>query len=88
MPVESVSKYKYGFVLMDNYPQASWMLQLRAKSDVLIKFKKWVNLMENSTENRVRMVMFNNAKEFVAGWMKELCDEHSIWIILLNSIAE
>ena len=31
MPVESVSKYKYSFVLMDDYSRASWVLLLRAK---------------------------------------------------------
>jgi len=95
MPIESVSKYKYGFVLMDNYSQASWVLLLRAKLDVPIKFEKWVNLMENSTKKRVRTVMFDNAKEFIARRMKELCNECGIRIILLvpyspslNGIAE
>ena len=32
MPVESVSKCKYGFVLMDDYTRASWVLLLKAKS--------------------------------------------------------
>ena len=45
------------------------------KSDPLIEFGKWVNLMENGTDKNVRMVIFDNAKELVAGWMKELCDE-------------
>jgi len=52
------------------------------KSNALIKFGKWVNLMENGTDKNVRMVIFDNAKELVARRMKELCDEHSIWIIL------
>jgi len=51
------------------------------KSDPLIEFGKWVNLMENSTDKNIRMVIFDNVKEPVARWMKELCDEHSIWII-------
>jgi len=38
----------------------------RVKSNALIKFGKWVNLMENSTNEKVRMVMFDNAKELVA----------------------
>jgi len=38
----------------------------RVKSDPLIKFGKWVNLMENGADETVRTVMFNNAKEPVA----------------------
>jgi len=64
------------------------------KLNALIEFGKWVNLMENSTDKNVRMVIFDNVKELVAGQMKELCNKHSIQIILLvlyspspNSIA-
>jgi len=66
----------------------------RVKSDPLIEFRKWVNLMENGTDKNVRTVIFDNAKELVTGRMKELCDECGIWIILLvpyspppNSVA-
>jgi len=55
----------------------------RVKSDPLIEFRKWVNLMENGTDKNVRMVIFNNAKELVAGQMKELCNKRGIWIISL-----
>jgi len=37
--------------------------------------------MENGTNKKVRMVIFKNAKELVAGRMKELCDKHGIQII-------
>jgi len=55
----------------------------RVKLNALIEFRKWVNLMENGTDKNIRTVIFNNAKELVAGQMKELCNEHGIWIILL-----
>jgi len=54
----------------------------RVKLNAPIEFGKWVNLMENGTDKNVRTVIFDNAKELVAGRMKELCDEHGIWIIL------
>ena len=38
----------------------------KVKSNAPIKFGKWVNLMENSANKKVRMVMFDNAKELVA----------------------
>ena len=37
----------------------------RVKSNAPIEFGKWVNLMENSTDEKVRTVMFDNAKELV-----------------------
>jgi len=38
----------------------------RVKLNALIEFGKWVNLMENDTDEKVRMVMFDNVKELVA----------------------
>jgi len=38
----------------------------RVKLNALIESGKWVNLMENSANKKVRMVMFDNAKELVA----------------------
>jgi len=37
----------------------------RVKLNAPIKFRKWVNLMENSADEKVRTVMFGNAKELV-----------------------
>jgi len=37
----------------------------RVKSNAPIKFGKWVNLMENGADEKVRTVMFDNAKELV-----------------------
>ena len=51
------------------------------KLNALIKFGKWANLMENSTDKNIRTVIFDNAKGLVARQMKELCNEHNIWII-------
>jgi len=53
----------------------------RVKSNAPIEFGKWVNLMENGTDENIRTVIFDNAKELVAGRMKELCDERGIQII-------
>jgi hypothetical protein len=39
MPVESVGHCKYGFILVDDYSRASWVLPLRAKSDAPTAFE-------------------------------------------------
>jgi transposase InsO family protein len=79
---------------MDDYSQASWVF-LRAKSDAPVEFEKWATMMQKGTGRTIRTVMFDNAREFVAGRMREFCDEHGIQIITLtpyspssNGIAE
>ena len=78
MPVESVSRCKYRFVLMDDYSRASWVLPLRAKSDAPAEFEVWAANMENGTGSTIKAVMFDNAKELVVGRMKEYCEHKGI----------
>ena len=80
MPVESVGRCKYGFVLMDDYSRASWVLPSRAKSDAPAAFEAWAAKMENGTDSTIKAVMFDNAREFIAGRMKEFCDQKGIRI--------
>jgi len=74
IPVESIGHCKYGFVLMDDYWHASLVRPLRAKSDAPAEFEIWAAKMENGTENTIKAIMFDNAKEPVAGRMKEYCE--------------
>jgi len=80
---------------MDDYSRASWVLPLRAKLDAPVEFEKWAAMMQNGTGKTIRTVMFDNAKEFVAGKMREFCNERRIRIITsvpyspsYNGIAE
>jgi hypothetical protein len=57
------------------------VLLLRAKSDVLIEFEKWLNLWQNGTGQSVRTGIFDKPKELKAGRMKEMHGERGIWII-------
>ena len=80
MPLESISCCKYRFVLMDNYSCASWVLPLRVKSNVPTEFEVWAKKMENGTGSMIKAIMFDNAKELVAGRMKEYCEHKGIQI--------
>jgi hypothetical protein len=81
MPVESVSRCKYGFILVDDYSRAGWVLPLRAKSDAPVEFEKWATMIQNGAGRTIKAVIFDNAREFVAGRMSEYCAQQGIWII-------
>ena len=53
MPVVSVSRRKYGFVVMDEYSPASLVLPFRAKSDAPAELEGWAAKMENATKSHV-----------------------------------
>ena len=80
MLVESISRCKYRFVLMDNYLHVSWVLPLRAKSDTPAEFEVWATKMENGMESMIKAVMFDNARELILGRMKEYCEQKGIHI--------
>ena len=56
---------------MDYCSRASWVLPWRAKSDAPAEFEVWAAKMENGMGSTIKAVMFDNAKELVAGRMKE-----------------
>ena len=53
MPVQSDSRRKYGFVLMDEYSGASLVHSLRAKSYAPAELEVWAAKMENGTRSHV-----------------------------------
>jgi hypothetical protein len=65
---------------MDDYSRTGWVLPLRAKSDAPVEFEKKVNLLQNRTRRNIKIVMFDNAKELVAGRMKEFSEQRGIRI--------
>ena len=81
MPVKSIGKHQYAFLLIDDYSRAGWMLALKEKSDAPIAFELWANRITNGTDKTIKTVMFDNAKELVAGRMKQFCDSRGIKII-------
>jgi len=40
MPVESISRFQYGFIPVDDDSRASWVLSLRATPDAPVEFEK------------------------------------------------
>ena len=53
---------------------------MRAKSNAPAEFEIWATKMENGTGRTIKAVMFDNAKEFVEGRMREYCEHKGIRI--------
>jgi len=53
-------------------------MPLRAKSDAPVESEKWATMMQDGTERRTKTVMFDNAKELVAGRTSEFCEQQGI----------
>ena len=82
-PVESGSRCKYDVILVDDYMCAGWVLPLRAKLDAPTEFERWATMIQNGEGRPIKLVMFDNAKELVAGRMRGFCEQQGIGIISL-----
>ena len=69
MPVVSVSRRKYGFVVMEEYSPASWGLSLRAKSDAPTELEIWAKDGERNGES----CLTTRIVEPVEGRNREYC---------------
>jgi len=82
MPEESTAKKLYALLLVGDYSRVSWALFLRYKSDAPVEFQNWIKLVQKQSGRNIKTVMVDNARELVAGKMKEIYDVYGIRITL------
>jgi hypothetical protein len=58
-----------------------------SKLDARTKFERWATMVQNGKGRTIKLVMFDNAKELVAGRMRGFCEQQGIQIILFMSLT-
>ncbi|GAA5970366.1 hypothetical protein JCM11641_001681 [Rhodosporidiobolus odoratus] len=66
MPVESKGGARYLLVVVDRYSRFMWTFPLRRKSDVEGQLEEWLEMIQNSTERRVKTLRTDNGGEFTS----------------------
>lgn len=62
--VDSFGNSRYFVTFIDDYSRYTCAYFLSRKSDVLAKFKEFVNIMSNLTDKRVKVLRTDNGREF------------------------
>ena len=75
MPVKSAGGE---YVVMGDYSRAVYSRPLRLKSEASDAFKNFKAAAENESNNKLREVMTDNARELSTGEMCTICDEEGI----------
>jgi len=64
MVATSLSEYVYYVTFIDDYSRKSWIYCLKAKDEVLSKFKEFKAVVENHSEKKIKTLRSDNGGEF------------------------
>ena len=63
VPVPSLGKFVYYVSFIDDFSRNIWIYFLRKKSEVFSKFKEFMALVENQSEEKMKVLRTNNGGE-------------------------
>ena len=66
MPVNSIGGSRYFVTFIDNFSKYTHIYFIKQKSEVLEKFKEFVTMIENITENHVKILRSDNGGEYTS----------------------
>jgi transposase InsO family protein len=78
MTTTSLSRYVYYVSFIDDFSRKAWIYFLKTKSEVFKKFKEFKSLVENISENKIKILRSLNRGEFTSDDLKEFCREVGI----------
>ena len=78
MSSSSLSRYVYYVSFIDDFSRKTWIYFMKKKDEVFIKFKEFKALMENHTENKIKIFQSDNGGEFKSNEFKELYKDSGI----------
>jgi hypothetical protein len=64
VPIPSLGKFVYYVSFIDDFSRNTWIYFLRKKYGVFDKFKEFKALVENQTENKIKVLRIDNGGEF------------------------
>ena len=75
-PIHSIDGYKYYVIFVDHFTHYVWLYPLRRKSDVLLTFTHFKNLVKNKFNHRIITFYSDNGGEYTA--MRNFLEENGI----------
>ena len=78
MATTSLSVYSYYVSFIDDFSQKTWIYFMKGKNEVFGKFKEFKALVENLSENKIKIFRSDNGGEFIGGEFKSFCTEVGI----------
>lgn len=64
---------RYFFTLIDDYTRKVWVYILRHKNDVFLKFKEWLDELENKRGKSIKHLRIDNDLEYLSEEFQSFC---------------
>ena len=80
-PMETATvsgKWRYSFVITNNFSCYAWTAHLMSKDQTMSKFKGWVSMIENQLGRRIGYFRSNRGGEFMSAEFSAILEEHGI----------
>ena len=78
MSVHSFNGYSYCVTFIDDYSRKTWIYFLKAKSEVLERYREFKTLVENQTGKKIRVLRTGNEGEYTTNEFMEYCSAEGI----------
>ena len=78
MSTTSLRGHAYYVSFIDDHSRNTWIYFLKRKDEVFEKFKEFKALVENLSENKIKILRSNNGGEFTSNQFKNFCKEVGI----------
>jgi IS30 family transposase len=74
----SIGGNKYGIVIVDNYSHFTWVFFLQDKSETQKVLKKFLRMVQNEFDAKVKKIRSDNGTEFKNTQVEDFLDEEGI----------
>lgn len=64
--------------LIDDYSRRVWVYILKTKDEAVIRFKEWLQMIENKSDRKVKHLRTNNGLEYFSEQFNQLCKSKGI----------
>ena len=75
MNVKSKHKAVYFITFIDDFTRYSYAYMISHKSQALDRFTKFMNLVENQLDKKIKTLKTDRGREYLSDQFKQFCDE-------------
>lgn len=77
-PITPRTRNKYYFLLVDDFSRKMWVYMLKSKGEAFDAFKKFKLLVENETEQKIKIFRTDRGGEFCSTNFNKFCEDSGI----------
>ena len=80
MPIASMNGSRYVLTFIDDFSRYTWVFFIKKKSEVLELFTELKALTENASRKKIKILRFDNGREYVSNYLLHICSQIGIQI--------